>query len=482
MAAPVELEGQLEFDSFGWEASTEAPRQPSFDLQPYGQGVSPDLAQLKYRPYQEPAPVYALVDANSFYVSCEKVFAPYLAGKPVVVLSNNDSCVVALSQEAKTLGIERGAAVFEHEELFKKHGVIALSSNYTLYADFSSRINEILASFTPELEVYSIDESFLDLTELAAAGVNLTEYCHSLRNTVRKWTGIPVSVGLGHSKTLAKLANKLAKKKEGVLDFTAMPEDELTRLFSAIDVQDIWNIGPRRAEWLRQQGIATVQDLRQASDKWIGQKLSVVGQRTVLELRGISCLDLSSVAPPKKNIVCSKGFSRPVETLTELKEALAGYMSTVAFKLREQKSVCGQLHIFAATSMFKEGGEKYWQGCTLTLPQPSAYTPELVDFALTGLAAVYKPGLAYKRVAAMALNIMDEGAVQLNMFYFNPQELEQKKAVMHTLDAINSRFGRDVIHLASAGFREEQDWQMQRGQLSPSYTTRWHELLRVSTR
>ncbi|MBN1845985.1 MAG: Y-family DNA polymerase, partial [Sedimentisphaerales bacterium] len=278
--------------------------------------------------------IYALVDCNNFYVSCERVFAPRWEGQPVVVLSNNDGCVVARSDEAKALGIRMGVPVFQVRDLIEKHGVEVFSSNYTLYADMSRRVMETLAGFAPAMEVYSIDEAFLDL---AGNRADRTEYARQIRRRVRQWVGIPVTIGLGPSKTLAKVANHLAKwsaRAQGVLDLTECPY--LAEALRRTPVQDVWGVGPQYARRLRQAGIQTAWDLRSAGDAWIRRELGVTGLRTVHELRGIACYDLETSAPPNQGIANSRSFGRPVETLAELQEAVAAYMSRAARKLRRQ--------------------------------------------------------------------------------------------------------------------------------------------------
>jgi len=281
-------------------------------------------------------PIFALADCNNFYASCERVFAPALEKEPIVVLSNNDGCVVARSNEAKTLGIPMGVPVFQVQNLIQAHQIRVYSSNYTLYGDMSRRVMETLCQFTPALEIYSIDEAFLDLT--GCRSQDLAGYGRTIRNTVKKWTGIPVSIGIARTKTLAKLANRLAKKSAkaaGVLDLTDSPY--LPLALENTEIQDIWGVGPGFAKRLRQAGIQTALQLRDADDGWVRKHLGVVGLRTVYELRGISCYGLVLSPPGKKNIVVSKSFGRKSETLEELSEALAAYAARAAEKLRRRR-------------------------------------------------------------------------------------------------------------------------------------------------
>ena len=278
-------------------------------------------------------PLFALADCNNFYASCERVFNPKLAGRPAIVLSNNDGCVVARSNEAKALGIAMGVPAFQIRHLIRKHDVQVFSSNYALYGDLSQRVMETLQQFSPEVEVYSIDEAFLNLSGFT--NINLTDYGRRIRATVKQWTGIPVSVGIAETKTLAKIANHVAKRTEGtdgVFDFTAWPDRD--SVLARVLVEEVWGIGPNYARLLTQHGITTALGLRDADDHWIQKQMGVVGLRTVHELRGISCLPLEQCPPPKQGITCSRSFGRPVTTLAEMREAVAAYTARAAEKLR----------------------------------------------------------------------------------------------------------------------------------------------------
>lgn len=299
-------------------------------------------------------PVFALVDCNNFYASCERVFNPRLIGRPVVVLSNNDGCVVARSNEAKALGIGMGVPEFKVRELIQRHDVAVLSSNYALYGDLSRRVMDTLRGLASQVEIYSIDEAFLDVSGFGGR----LEHARQMRQTVRQWTGIPVSVGIGPSKVLAKVANKLAKKTpgaEGVYDLC----DEAARreALERFPVADVWGIGPAHAKLLLGHGCETAADLRDADERWIKKRLGVVGVRMVHELRGISCLPLERCPPAKKNIACTRSFGRYVETLAEMREAVASYAARAAVKLRRQGSCAGLLTVFLMTNNFRPGPE-----------------------------------------------------------------------------------------------------------------------------
>ena len=331
--------------------------------------------------------VFALVDCNNFYVSCERVFCPRLAQRPVVVLSNNDGCVVARSQEAKALGVPMGAPVFQCREVLDRERVAACSSNYTLYGDMSRRVMLTLGQFTPHVEVYSIDESFLGFHSPPSS--DLTAFAQDIRRLVRQWTGLPVSIGIGRTKTLAKLANRIAKKTEaaqGVFDLTDPQRDLLDR----IEVKEVWGIGPRYTAFLRRHGIRTVHQLTQARDAWVRRHLTIVGLRIVWELRGTPCIPLEEIPPSKKAIARSRAFGKPVRALPEIREAVATYIASAARALRKQGSVAGCLHVSVETSRFK--GPRYGDAATLRLPFSTASTSDLIHFAHQGLRRIFKEG------------------------------------------------------------------------------------------
>ncbi|WP_249223053.1 Y-family DNA polymerase [Noviherbaspirillum sp. L7-7A] len=423
------------------------------------------------------SPIYALVDCNNFYVSAERVFNPKLENRPVVVLSNNDGCAVARSAEAKALGIQMGALWFQLQPLVKRHGLIGLSSNYTLYGDMSARVMQVLRNFTPDVEVYSIDESFLRLERMRHLWPCLVVMGQSIRVEVRKWTGIPVCVGIGPTKTLAKLANHIAKKNAqfgGVFDMTTYPESELARLLSTIDVGEVWGVGRRIAAKLDAMNIRTVENLRRASPKALQLHFSVVLERTVAELQGISCLALEEVAPPKKQIVSSKSFGRVVMKLEELGEALSSYVSRAAEKLRVQRSVAGALQVFVMTDVFRENDPQYTNGVVIPLPNPTNDTLKLVAAALYGLKRIYKPGYAYKKCGVMLLDLSPQHQRQGSLFSQVEDVAHHSDALMSALDRINARYGRNTLTVAASGTR--RDWVARAENKTPRYTTRWTEL------
>src|SRR3990172_1725206 len=419
--------------------------------------------------------IFGLVDCNNFYVSCERIFNPKLKGKPVVVLSNNDGCVVARSEEAKALGVPMGAPAFKYECLFKTHKVETYSSNYTLYADMSRRVMATLAQFTPEIEFYSIDEAFLDLSGFSY--LNLTEYAKEIKTRVMKWTGIPISIGIGPTKTLAKLANKLAKKNSmcgGVMDITNHPR--IDDFLQSVDVEDIWGVGRQYSRLLKRRGINTALDLRNTSDVWVKKHMSIVGLRTVWELRGISCIELEDLSEPNKQIIRSRSFGKPVQTLQELKEAVTFHATRAAEKLREQKSVTFFISAFIETNRFRTEEPQYSNSAGCYLPEPTAYTPLLIKNALACLERIYREGFKFIRAGVVLMDIVPEDQIQLNLFVPS-RPVEKDKSTMKAVDRINFKWGGNTIKYASSG--REKPWRMKRAKLSPRYTTHWDEMLVV---
>ena len=333
----------------------------------------------------------ALVDVNNFYVSCERAFNPKLHNRPVVVLSNNDGCAVARSNEVKALGVGMGAPWFKFKGLAKQHGIIVLSSNYALYADMSNRVMAILRQFSPDQEVYSIDESFLDLTTFKRR--DLECYGQQMRHRIQKWTGLPVCVGIGSTKTLAKLANHCAKKRtvfNGVCNLNEMAVQDINQILSEIEVGEVWGVGRKLAPKLQALGINSVLDLKQANPERLRQLFSVVMEKTIRELNGTVCIEMEDIAPPKKQIVSSRSFGHPVTDYNSLAESITLYMSRAAEKLRKQNSYAGSVYVFIRTSPFKENQAFYSNGLTIPLPTPSDDTRLLVNAALWGLKQVFR--------------------------------------------------------------------------------------------
>ncbi|NDH56303.1 MAG: Y-family DNA polymerase [Burkholderiaceae bacterium] len=343
-------------------------------------------------------PVFALVDGNNFYVSCERVFNPRLEGKPVVVLSNNDGCIVARSQEARALGIRMGAPFFEAKHLMHSHGLIWLSSNYTLYGDMSARLMALLSEFTPHQEIYSIDECFLDLTGIPN---DLVAHAHRMRKRIKQYLGLPTCVGIGHSKTLAKLANHIAKKRlhyQGVFSWSHCNRLEADALMADIDIGEVWGVGRRLKIQLEQFGMRSVCDLKYAQTSLIRKRFGVVLERTVHELNGISCLDLEDTQAErlvrKHQIISSKSFGKPVHQLHELQEAVVSYASRAAEKLRQQRSFCSHLLVYLRTNPFAEQTPQYTNSITIPLLVGSDDTREFAKLAALGIEKIYRSGFA----------------------------------------------------------------------------------------
>ena len=412
-------------------------------------------------------PRFALIDVNNFYVSCEQLFQPRLVGKPVVVLSNNDGCVVARSPEVKALGIRMGHPWHQLQREARLHGITAFSSNYTLYADMSQRVMTILGGMCPAQEVYSIDECFCDLTGLPQPA----QQGHRMRERIAQWTGLPVCVGIGSTKTRAKLANHIAKKQPqhgGVFDLETRDVVAQSRLLEEIPVDEVWGIGRRIGESLQAMGITTAAALRDADRARIRQRFNVVIERVVRELQGVSCLDLEEVAPTKQQIMASRSFSRTVTAQCELREALLSYVARAAEKLRGQGSLAGAIQVFIRTNPFKPEVAQYANSTSLHLPLATDDTLTLGRFALACLDLLYRDGFAYHKAGVMLMDLVPCSQRQASLFD-DPEAIDRRSRLNSTLDAVNRKFGRGALAVAGAG--TERGWQMRREHLSPAYTT-----------
>jgi DNA polymerase V len=415
--------------------------------------------------------LYFLIDCNNFYVSCERVFRPGLRGKPVVVLSNNDGNVVALSNEVKEMGLPFGAPFFKVRELVRRHGIAVFSSNYSLYGDMSRRVMDCLARFAPEMEIYSIDEAFLSMRGMTGDPL---EYGRRIRDVVHQWTGIPVSIGIAPTKTLAKLASRIGKKDpvcRGV--FELIERACMDRVLAATDAGDVWGVGRQYRDLLRRNGIRTAVQLRDAPDRWVRRNMTIMGLRTVWELRGVSCIPLDGLPAPKKGIVSSRSFGRPVECPEEVGEAVAAYMSRAAEKLRAQKSVAGSITVFLSTNRFKENDPQYSNGITCRLPVPSSYTPYLIHIASRLLARIYRQGYSYKKAGVMLCEIIPEDDAQPDLFSVF-HDTDRTRCLMQAVDRVNREMGRHTLRFAAEG--NAKPWRMRRDFLSGRYTTHWDEI------
>lgn len=422
------------------------------------------------------SPVFALVDVNNFYVSCERVFNPRLENRPVVVLSNNDGCAVARSNEVKALGVKMGTPWFKLKHLEEEHGIVALSSNYTLYGDMSQRVVSVLRNFSDELEVYSIDESFLRVDHTAHLHGGYTAMGHVMRDQIKRWTGLPVCVGYGPSKTLTKLANHLAKKQTcfgGVCDWTALTAAEQKRWLEYIEVGEVWGIGRRIAERLGQMNIKSIADLMTVDIKGIRDQFGVVMERTVSELRGNSCLELEEVTPSKQQIMASRSFGQTLSHLPQIAEAVSWHVATAAEKLRSQESVAGSVYVFIQTNRFKESDAQYNASTIVPLKDVSDDTCVLTAAALQGLRSIFRPSFKYKKCGVMLMQLEQKGNRQETLFD-QPELREKSERAMKALDLINQTWGRGTLRTAATGFT--QKWAMRSGNRTPRYTTSWHEL------
>lgn len=423
--------------------------------------------------------MYALIDCNTFYCSCERVFRPDLEGVPVVVLSNNDGCCIALSREAKALGLRMGTPYFQARELIEREGVAVFSSNYELYGDLSRRVMSVLGTFSPVQEVYSIDECFLDLAGFG----DLDAYSRKIRATVKQWTGIPVSVGVGPTKTLAKAANKLAKNNAGAQGVWVLDHpQEWPAALARLDVGDVWGVGHRWAKRLQGYGIRTADDLRRADPVWIARTFNVVLARTARELDGQRCIDLERQPQPRQQIVVSRSFGRKVQGIAELREAVIMHVTRASEKLRREGLATQTLQVFAHTNAFTPDEPQYHGSATVTLPHPTQDTRLLARYAEAGLKRLYRRGFKYQKAGVMLLELRPPGVAQGDLFVeASPSEDDSRSlGLMEALDRVNRRMGRGTVFLAGQGVKQKRRvWHLRREMRSPRYTTSWKELVRV---
>jgi len=417
-----------------------------------------------------------LIDVNSFYASCERVFNPRLEGIPVVVLSNNDGIPIAMNALAKALGITMSTPWFKLKGFAKQYGIVALSSNYPLYADMSNRVMSILSQYSPDQEIYSIDECFLDLTGFNR---NLVDYAQDMRSRIKQWTGLPVCVGVGASKTLAKLANHIAKKRpeyNGVCNLNDFEPERLNKILSEIHISSVWSIGRRLVPRLNALGIKTVLDLKNSDPEYMRQQFSVVMEKTIRELNGTACIELEEVAPRKKQILSSRSFGQPVYDLQSLSESVTLYISRACEKLRKQKSYAITITVYIRTSPFSIE-EQYSKTRTVSLPAPSDDTRHFASVGLWILKSIYKSGFNYQKAGIMLSNIVPAEGQQTDLFGFK-QSISKQDNLMIVLDEINTKMGKQCIRIASQGYK--QPWAMKQELKSKSFTTKWDELIETN--
>jgi DNA polymerase V len=411
----------------------------------------------------------ALIDVNNFYVSCERVFNPKLEDKPVVVLSNNDGCAISRSNEAKELGIKMGTPWFKLKEFAKQENVSALSSNYTLYLDMSHRVMALLSKFSPDQEVYSVDESFLDLTSFKSK--DLIKYGQQIKTKIKQWSGLPVSIGIGSTKTLSKLANHIAKKNpsfKGVCNLNVMDKDTLETWMSHFPVSDVWGVGRSLAPKLNQLGIISVLDLKHADPDYIRQQFSIVLEKTVRELNGVMCIELKDIEEPNKEIIVSRSFGRRVRNKQELIEAVTSYTSRAAERMRKQESVATSLYIYIRTSPHDDK-KQYTNGVNIPLFQPSDDSMVLTNAALLGLDYIYREGFDYQKAGITLCNLTSKHKMQGNLFSDTISNSRMK-----IMDTINQRW-KGKLKLGSEGITKE--WEMKAQFKSKNYTTNWDQLI-----
>jgi len=419
----------------------------------------------------------ALVDCNNFYASCERVFKPHLEGKPIVILSNNDGCIVARSNEAKALGIPMGAPLHLWKEKMQQYQVHIFSSNYALYGDLSRRVMRLLARYSPHQEIYSIDESFLDFTGMPQP----VAHAMTLRHDIRKRTGIPVAVGIATTKTLAKLANFCAKKREpwkaiGVCNLDDLKPAERSELFNSIEVGEVWGVGYRSVKTLTALGISTVEQLKTADAKIIRKHFTVVMERTVTELNGISCLEMEEISPDKQQIISSRSFGRLVTALDELEASVASHVARGVEKLRGQHSTAALLTVFIQTNPFRQQDRQYSPSLSVSLVLPSDDVSILQKAANNTLRQIYKPEYHYKKAGIILSGILPNTVRQADLFA--PPPNESRESLMKVLDQIHRQYGRGAVKTATELLGES--WHMRQELRSPRYTTCWEELLEVT--
>jgi DNA polymerase V len=417
--------------------------------------------------------MFALIDCNNFYASCERVFRPDLIGKPVVVLSNNDGCVIARSNEAKAVGVPMGAPAFQFEKLFEQHGVQVFSANFTLYGDMSRRVMEILGEYSPEMEIYSIDEAFLKLSGFEQ--YDLQAYGLEIRNRVVKWTGIPISVGIAPTKSLAKVANRIAKKFQDKTggSYVIDTEEKRIKALKWLKVEDIWGIGRQFAKKLWAENVRTAYDFTQRDDAWVKKHFSIVGLRLKRDLQGIPTLDLEMVQA-KKSIATTRTFDSNYTEYEQVKERVTTFAVSCAEKLRKQNACCDSLMVFVRTNRHRPDAPQYARSITVQLPFPSNSGIEVAKAAVRALDQIFVAGYQYKKAGVVIMDFKPESEVQLNLFEnSDPRHVP----IMKTLDKLNAIYGQQKVKLASQD--PKRVWKMRQERLSPRYTTRLNDIITI---
>lgn len=417
--------------------------------------------------------MYALVDANNFYVSCEKVFNPKLEGKPIIVLSNNDGCIISRSDEAKALGLKMAEPAFNKKQYLMENKVSVFSSNYALYGDISNRIIRVLETFTPRIEVYSIDESFLDLTGFEYD--NLEKLGSEIKRTVKQYIGIDVTVGISKTKALSKIANKLAKNNKSYSGVCVLNTSrDIDCALRNTQIGDIWGIGRQYHKFLKSNDILTAHDFINTNDNWIRKYITVVGLRLKKELQGISCIPLETVLPAKKAIATTRGFGKMVTDVTYLKEAVSTYATRCSEKLRKQNSVCNMLTVFIHTDPFSNDKYQYLSK-TMHLDVSTNSQIELSKFALKGLKMIYKEGLRYKKAGVIVDGLESANNIQTGLY--SKIDIGAQNRISEASDHINKKYGRDKLKLAIQG--DGKEWKLKQEMLSGKFTTQWNDIIKI---
>ena len=414
---------------------------------------------------------FALVDCNNFYASCERLFQPRLRGRPVVVLSNNDGCVIARSNEAKALGVGMGAPMFKIRKLVEEHDITVCSSNYALYGDISERVMSVLGSSAPAHEVYSIDECFLDLDRLGVP--DLTDWCRDLREQTLQWTGIPVSIGVGPTKTLSKLANRLAKKSAkagGVLDLVHHPQ-WIDAALRKTPVGDVWGVGRRWTVMLEERGIHTAHDFANAPDGWVRQRMGVVGLRTVHELRGLVCHALEDQPPPKQTTCCSRTFGTAIFDKDQVHDAVMSFAERAAEKVRNAGQVAGAVQLFIRTDPFAQDIPQKSVSGSATFHRPTSDTRDIGAAVMRIFERIWREGYGWRKAGVLLLDLGAPGQAPVSLFDIIDAPDD---GLMRAMDQINARYGRGTARLGLA--QKDGEWHMRRENLSPSFTTRWGDI------
>jgi DNA polymerase V len=415
--------------------------------------------------------MYAVIDCNNFFVSCELAFNPALKGKPVVVASNNDGVIVSRSKEAKKIGIPMGAVIFKWRDLIDRYQVKIFSGNFALYGDMSRRVMQSLQLLAPKIEIYSIDEAFIDLSGIWRG--DLLAYGRDIRSKILQWIGIPVSVGIGSTKTLAKAAVEIAKKNEQFAGVFSAEVPDFDNWLERLPVGDIWGIGWRSSALLNRNGIFTAKQFKHLSETWVLQYMKVTGQRTLLELKGIPCVRRSDLRERRKGIISSRSFGKPVESLTQMEESVTLFTARAVERLRSDHSLASFIQVYITTNYHKQDESQYANSAGYQLVQPSCYTPAFIKSAKIALRTIFKPGFRYKKAMVMLSGITPDTQVQLNMFHqYHPDKRDRR--LMRAVDILNQRYGRTTLEYAASGIKRA--WKPRSESLSRRFTTSWADI------